>query len=472
MYAHWHVFRRNPSRCTESSRFHQLLAKADSQGELGRNIATTIGLLLIIGSVLYLNSSMLFPGWWAVPPTLGSLLLIAGGPDAWINRQVLASRPMVFIGLISYPLYLWHWPLLSFGNIVALDAATPAVRIVLLIVATGLAWLTYEYVERQIRSNPLLIPVALPLAASIAAIGMIGFLSFHESIPPRSAGYGLERIIQAANGVAFPGPHLRDLDAAPTLLRRQDALAKTVLFIGDSFIEQYYPRIDWLLQRNPTGSKSVVYASNGGCPPIPKVQADHHLYCLGLVERAVQFANDPNVNAIVIGANCIGYFVEMDPRYAYYIADGRRREALLAGSRGAELALTELQSMISGMISGLIGKGKDVYLVLQSPRDHALDPRRMIGKRWGASSFRISIPVVSKDAATRSVRPIVSRLRAIAIATGARVIDPIDYLCGEYCPVMTSDGLPIDRDEGHLNPSYVRTNVGYLDQILMPPAPR
>jgi hypothetical protein len=60
------------------------------------------------------------------------------------------------------------------------------------------------------------------------------------------------------------------------------------------------------------------------------------------------------------------------------------------------------------------------------------------------------------------VRPIVSRLRAIAKATGARVIDPIDYLCGEYCPVMTSDGLPIYRDEGHLNPSFVRTNVRYL----------
>ena len=449
-YACWQVFR----------------AESGPQRVPLRNGVAAVGLLLIIGSVLYLNSSLQFPGWWALPPTLGSLLLIAGGPDAWVNRRLLACRPMVFIGLISYPLYLWHWPLLSFDNIVAPDVTRPAVRLVLLAIAGVLAWLTYEFVERPIRSNPSLLPVAMPLAAAVAAIGMIGFLSFRDSIPPRSARYGLEKIIEAANGEAFPGPHLRDLDAAPTPLRRQEAGAKTVLFLGDSFLEQYYPRIDWLLQSNPAHSESVVYASNGGCPPIPHVQEDHHPYCLGLIDRALKFAEDPNVNVVVIGANWVGYFVEIDPRYSYYFADGRSKEELLPGSRGAQRALDALQSMITR----LKGEGKEVYLVLQSPRDDALDPRRMIGKRWGASSFRINVPVVSKDAVTRTMQPIVSQLRAIANATGARVIDPIDYLCAQHCPVMTSDGLPIYRDEGHLNPRYVRTNVRYLDQVFMPAA--
>jgi peptidoglycan/LPS O-acetylase OafA/YrhL len=462
VYAHRQTFRSTLTSRTEPSTFHRLLAKADPTGDLRRNLAASIGLLLIAGSVLCLHSNMMFPGWWAVPPTLGSVLLIVGGPDAWINRHVLASRPMVLIGLISYPLYLWHWPLLSFDIIVAPESATPFVRILLLIVAIALAWLTYQIVERPIRSNPSLIPVALPLAAIVAAIGVVGFLSFRGSIPPRSGNYDLEKIIQAANEVAFPGPELKEIDAAPTPLRRQGKNPKTVLFIGDSFIEQYYPRIDWLLRSNPEGTESVVFASSGGCPPIPKVEEVHHAACVGLVGRAVLFANDPDVNTIVIGANWIGYFVEVDRRYSYYSIDRGQKEELLPGSRGSELALAELQSMITRFI----GEGKIVYLVLQSPNDDALDPRQMIGKRWGSASFRINVPLIRRDAMTRPMRPIVSRLRAIAEATGARIIDPIGYLCGTYCPAITSDGVPIYRDEGHLNPSYVRTNIRFFDEVL------
>ncbi|MEP6546164.1 MAG: acyltransferase family protein [Gammaproteobacteria bacterium] len=439
---------------------------ADPGTALRRNLAALGGALLIGGSVLLLNSTLMFPGWWALAPALGALLLILVGPDAWINRRILASRPMVFVGLISYPLYLWHWPLLSFASIVAPDSGSVTVRIVLLIVAGVLAWLTYEFVERPIRSNASLIPVAAPLAAMILLIGAIGFANFEGTIAPRSARYGLEKIIQATNELAFPGPNLKDIDTAPAPLRRQGTDAKTVLFIGDSFVEQYYPRIDWLLRTFPAGSRSVVYATGGGCPPISRVEEDHHAYCRGLVDRALRFANDPNVNTVVIGANWIGYFGEMDPRYSYYFAEGDRKDSLLPGTHGAELALKQLQSMIDRLTS----EGKEVYLILQSPHSDALDPRSMIGKRWGASSFRISVPVISKDMATRPMRTIDSRLRDIAAATGARVIDPVDYLCGESCPAMTGDGLPIYRDEGHLNPIYVRTSVRYLDRIVTPPA--
>ena len=62
-------------------------------------------------------------------------------------------------------------------------------------------------------------------------------------------------------------------------------------------------------------------------------------------------------------------------------------------------------------------------------------------------------------------------LRDIAKATGAQVIDPVDYLCGVQCPVITPEGVPVYRDEGHLNPAYVRTSVRYLDRVVMGEGP-
>jgi len=69
-----------------------------------------------------------------------------------------------------------------------------------------------------------------------------------------------------------------------------------------------------------------VFASSGGCVPIRGVFENHHLNCNNLLARAELFANDSNVNAIVIGANWVGYFVAMDRRYDYYFEDGHNNE--------------------------------------------------------------------------------------------------------------------------------------------------
>ena len=441
------------------SRLH---GKFDIPADVRCHMVATAGLLLLLWSALYLKSTMAFPGWWALAPTLGSLMLIAAGPHAWVNRHLLAIRPMVFIGLISYPLYLWHWPLLSFHSIVSLGRTSSAMRIALLLAAGILAWLTYHFVERPIRSGSST-RAAVPLVAVVAAIGAIGFSGYRGALSPRSATYGVDKITAASNGVAFLGPRLQAIDPNDIPLLRQGANSKTVLFIGDSFIEQYYPRIDWLLQADPQGAESVVFASSGGCLLIRGVFEDHHRSCNALRVRAERFADDPNVNAIVIGANWVGYFVSMDRRYSYYFEDGRNKKASLLDPRGAALALDQLRLMIGRFKA----KGKEVYLVLQSPNDDALNPRRLIESRWGRDSFKINAPLIAKDALTRPMQPIDALLRNIAELTGAQVIDPVDDLCAAYCPAITQDGVPIYRDEGHLNPQYVRTRVRYLDRVVM-----
>jgi len=115
------------------------------------NCLAFVGILLVSCAAIFIDRKMLFPGFWAILPTLGACLIIAAGPLALVNRLLLSSRPMVAVGLISYPLYLWHWPLLSFAAI--METRTPAigVRMTAVVLAVVLAWLTYLVVERPIR---------------------------------------------------------------------------------------------------------------------------------------------------------------------------------------------------------------------------------------------------------------------------------------------------------------------------------
>jgi len=89
-------------------------------GSPGRRMAdakAAAGLALVAAGIALLSAGRAFPGWWALAPVVGSSLLIAAGPAAWINRRLLSNPVMVYIGLISYPLYLWHWPLLVYARI-------------------------------------------------------------------------------------------------------------------------------------------------------------------------------------------------------------------------------------------------------------------------------------------------------------------------------------------------------------------
>ncbi|MDX1269045.1 MAG: acyltransferase, partial [Oceanisphaera sp.] len=115
------------------------------------NLLSGAGLLLLVASGVLVHQGRAFPGAWALLPVLGAGALILAGSQAWFNRRFLVLRPVVFIGLISYPLYLWHWPLLSFARI--MENGTPAVwiRVISVALSLMLAWLTWKFVETPIR---------------------------------------------------------------------------------------------------------------------------------------------------------------------------------------------------------------------------------------------------------------------------------------------------------------------------------
>lgn len=115
------------------------------------SVVSFIGMGFLIISFCLINKDMGFPGYWALLPVLGSVLIILAGPKAWVNRKILSNKIFVWFGLISFSLYLWHWPLLSFGRIVYSDTPSLNYRIVAVLLSVVLAWLTMKFVERPLR---------------------------------------------------------------------------------------------------------------------------------------------------------------------------------------------------------------------------------------------------------------------------------------------------------------------------------
>lgn len=121
-----------------------------SRWSSSKDVLSIFGLCIFFVGVVLIKKASLFPGWWALLPTLSGALLIFAGPNGWVNQKILSNRLLVWIGLISFPLYLWHWPLLTFARIIRGDLSTP-LRLSLIMVSFGLAWITYRVVERPIR---------------------------------------------------------------------------------------------------------------------------------------------------------------------------------------------------------------------------------------------------------------------------------------------------------------------------------
>ena len=137
------------------------------------NVLAAIGLGTIAGAAIGLNKDSLFPGVYALLPVLGAVLIIVS-PNSVLNRILLSNRPMVLIGLISYPLYLWHWPLLSYLAIMRHGVPNFMEIWAAVIVAVVLSWLTFRFVEIPLRRKPNIVPT---LSFGLMAVGMIGIVT-------------------------------------------------------------------------------------------------------------------------------------------------------------------------------------------------------------------------------------------------------------------------------------------------------
>lgn len=154
------------------------LGRVVPRAEHVRHALSLVGAALIAIAALFISPKDFFPGTLALLPTAGAAAILAAGPSAFVNRWLLSTRMLVGVGLISFPLYLWHWPLLCLAPTIERgDWATP-VRLAMVPLSFGLAWLTYEFVEKPIRFGGRSALKATVLLSTMVCVGGLGYLVF------------------------------------------------------------------------------------------------------------------------------------------------------------------------------------------------------------------------------------------------------------------------------------------------------
>ena len=155
--------------------------KLEGDGKTLANIISFSGLFLLLYGFWRINKDFSFPGTWALVPVLGAVLIITADSKAWVNRIILSNKIAVWFGLISFPLYLWHWPILSFARIIESEVPSRNIRILAVVLSIVLAWLTYKLVERPLRfGNYSKIKVAV-LVFLMTIVGYVGYYTFERN---------------------------------------------------------------------------------------------------------------------------------------------------------------------------------------------------------------------------------------------------------------------------------------------------
>jgi peptidoglycan/LPS O-acetylase OafA/YrhL len=224
-----------------------------------------------------------FPGWWALAPVAAGALLVAGGPHAALNRLVLARRPLVFVGRISYPLYLWHFPLLSFARARYGTLSTGAALGVVAL-SFVLAYLTYRLLELPLRSYvrrvswkpvPVLIVLMLVLGGGGLVVDRSGGAPSRLPLLMRKlTGYTYAYKPVYREGTCF----LRnDQDATAFTASCVEPGAKPLLFLwGDSHAADLYPGLRAL---ETSRRFRIAQFTASSCPPFVHYSPPHRPFC-------------------------------------------------------------------------------------------------------------------------------------------------------------------------------------------------
>lgn len=241
------------------------------------HVLSLCGAALLVLACIFLTKEKSFPGWWALLPTLGAALIIAAGPQAWLNRTLLSNRIIVWFGLISFPLYLWHWPLLSFARIMQGETPSLEIRAAAVLLSVILGWLTFFLIEKPIRygkpsSTDLKRPMRKASKISAALIffmllsGAVGYNAYSRD------GYGfranIKKLEQQNNGFNWNDAARYDKAAEndPPNFKRD------VMLIGDSHAQAIFGGFSEIFKQHQSRLQLRAAAA---CPPFYDLTVQH-----------------------------------------------------------------------------------------------------------------------------------------------------------------------------------------------------
>ncbi|WP_313240752.1 acyltransferase family protein [Sphingobacterium multivorum] len=386
------------------------------------NIFAFLGLCLLVVGFLVIEKNN-FPGWKTIFPVFGTVMLIAAGPQSWINGKLLSSKPVVFIGLISYPLYLWHWPLLVFPKVVGGLQPSYLWQTVLLLISFVLAFLTYRCIEKPLRSiesksKSIILLVAVILVGTAGYViyrndgvasrkyanlqnfrGDLGHTKFHEYVAKdyfpctdpqiEKKADRWESFVRCAQ--SKPGP---DID---------------VVLLGDSHAEHLFIGVASALD-----NKNVTFLTKGEMPFLSNPEAKY------LIEYA---AGLKSASTVIISARWRG-----------------RIDLLKPG--------VDFEKELDATVDFLIKNNKKVVIALDTP-SFPFEPSVCKGDRWiNWAQGDCSMPAAPYQAELNSYKGFI---QSIAARHGATVVDLSGAFCdGKVCH-MTGEGEIFYRDFHHLN---------------------
>ncbi len=444
---------RGAAHDTEAAAGQSLLASLHQRRPGLANVAASLGLALLALAIFTLGREFVFPGWWALLPTVGAFLLIAAGPHTWVGRHILSHRVLVFFGLISFPLYLWHWPALAFARISASETPTLAVRTVAVLLSIVLAWATYAFIERKFRYGEQLRRKAYWLCALVLAVGLLGWATSRlDGFEFRHRSYlDQERTLAAFDDYRK--------SVAPCKLEAAEARklswcvqsrpgAVTAALWGDSHADHLFPGI---VGRDP--KTNWLFMGQSGCPPLMGVKSfkkgDSELACLKANELALKtLQGNRNIKTVVL-ASLGPYYISNTSFAAEHIGVLDAGNWKLAAENGGIRSKPDLfYQGLDETIKALKKAGKSVVIVQDIP-EMPFMPMACIGRPLALTDRKCRISRAEVIARQAVYVGILHRL--LREHPEVRLFQPESYLCDEASCYMGRDGVLYYRDSHHLS---------------------
>jgi hypothetical protein len=421
--------------------------------------------LLLIGIAAFVD-----PGFgrsriaWLVAPVAGTVLLISA-PGARINRLVLSHPVLVLVGLFSYPLYLWHWPLLSVVTLLSEQATVFHVALLkagAVSTAFLLAWLTWRFVELPVQRFAVAPAVSRPRrnrqvllfsACALAATGTVGWLSWDSAHAARGADVAAEAGEPLLNGdTVYPG----------AAYSRYSSASSVVLLVGDSHSAHLLSGLVPLARKHGFG---VSHFGFGGCLGVPMAErlwgtVELFARCQASAQAVLQhFLRDPAVKIILFSARGELY------------AEGKEAGIVVAADNNTALPADVHRRVLHDAYADAIGKaeeaGKRAVLALDIPE---LDfvPEYCLKGLPSSALFgkQCAIERRSVDERQRTYRSVVQRLQNEFPRLA--VFDPIPLLCDSAWCYTKRNGLVMYSGDNHLGPDGSRIVAKQLGDILFP----